>query len=249
MYKEQNIKLFAIISFALSIVLAIFLLNGINSEKESSGTIYLLAILLFILIQSGLLFLIFQMLKKAHQNTNVVTVIKEEEKKEETTISKKQENIQTIDFNEFSAKILPKADKDNSKYTESLLKNLAQELELVQGLCFLRNKPEEEFQLVSEYAFFGEDKPHPFTEGQTLSGQVAKNKKILNLEEVPEGYITVISGLGSISPSNLLIIPLIKNNITVGIIEIASFKKFEAHTTQAIEKLADKIVKNLAIEL
>ena len=59
-----------------------------------------------------------------------------------------------------------------------------------------------------------------------MVGQVVKNGLPLNLDNVPDGYITVISGLGKTTPQNLLIIPIGYDSDFVGVIEIASFTKF-----------------------
>jgi len=84
--------------------------------------------------------------------------------------------------------------------------------------------------------------------GEGLIGQAASGGQLLYLDEVPEGYIKVISGLGSASPRYLLIAPVKNQNSVLGILEIATFspitadqRKFVEQSTQLVaEKLSTK---------
>lgn len=84
-----------------------------------------------------------------------------------------------------------------------------------------------------------------FEFGEGLVGQAAANGKTLYVDDVPEGYVKIISGLGSASPKYLLIVPLKKQEQVRGILEIASFtpitddqRKFVEEATQL---MADKL--------
>ena len=142
---------------------------------------------------------------------NQIKVLEEESDKEnlrKEKEDKKQE--QKIDTEAFVNKTLPKEEGKLSleKYSEKLLSNIAKELDIVQGLLFHRMKDSEEFTIAGKYAYFGETEPKNFKLGETLSGQVAKNQTLLNLSEIPENYITILSGLGTSSPNHLIIIPV-----------------------------------------
>ena len=114
------------------------------------------------------------------------------------------------------------------KFGEKLLSKIANKFQIVQGLIFIKNQDNEKFSIKSTYAYYSDEMPEDFTFGEGLTGQVAKNKKPLNIKEIPEGYIKILSGLGEGVPSNLLIFPVIdKNNEVIGIVELASFINFE----------------------
>jgi len=53
--------------------------------------------------------------------------------------------------------------------------------------------------------------------------------------------------LGSSSPRHLLIIPVIVNNETIAIIELASFKEFKKSWVKLFEELAQKIGESISI--
>ena len=153
--------------------------------------------------------------------------------------------MERIDIEGYTKKILPKENSklDRKKYTEKILSNIAKEFDIVQGLFYVKESETDIFSISGKYAYFGEEEPSSFKLGESLSGQVAKNKKPLNLVDIPENYITILSGLGSSSPNYLLIIPIILNNETVGVIELASFKKFKSNFSDFFEKVSEQIGK------
>ena len=70
-------------------------------------------------------------------------------------------------------------------------------------------------------------------------------KKILKLNDIPENYIKIASGLGEANAQSLLIIPLSIDEIVYGMIEIARFEPFKEIEIQFIEKIAQNIANNL----
>jgi two-component system chemotaxis sensor kinase CheA len=64
--------------------------------------------------------------------------------------------------------------------------------------------------------------------GEGLVGQCALEMKTILLPEVPSQYYKIQSGLGMITPSDIIIIPLMIGTTLKGVIELASLKKFTA---------------------
>ena len=157
---------------------------------------------------------------------------------------------QTGKFNAANAliRILPAREtafSDVRQYADKILQNIAKELDIVQGLIFILNTNDNLFHVSGEYAYYSEEQPRSFPSGETLSGQVAKNKKILNVQDMPEGYITVLSGLGKGNPRHLIIAPVVFKGESIGIIELASFKAFDKDMEDLIEKIAGDIAGKL----
>ena len=121
--------------------------------------------------------------------------------------------------------------------------NLARHFEIVQGIIYLKQSKSKEFKPVCTYAYTSENAPPSFQTGEGLPGQVAKNKAMMIITSIPEGYLQVQSGLGIASPENLLIIPLLLNKETIGIIELASFHSLDKKTEWTFRNLA-KIIGN-----
>ena len=64
--------------------------------------------------------------------------------------------------------------------------------------------------------------------------------------EVPENYVTITSGLGGASPSALLLVPLKNNDKIFGVLELATFSKYEAHEIELVEKLTESIASTIS---
>ncbi len=121
---------------------------------------------------------------------------------------------------------------------EVFLQFLVKQTESVQAVLFLTFEKENKkiLRYVNGYAFnVSENNPIEFNFGEGLSGQVAKDQKLLNLNEIKVDRVPVFSGMGSFVPQNLIICPLLNNNETIGVVELASFKKYAFADEQLIE--------------
>ncbi|MDX2303599.1 MAG: GAF domain-containing protein [Microscillaceae bacterium] len=75
--------------------------------------------------------------------------------------------------------------------------------------------------------------------GEGLIGQVFKEGKTVYLNDLPSTYTQVKTGLGSVSPKNLLIVPIKIDTKILGVIELVSLHEFETHQITFIEKLVE----------
>ena len=127
-------------------------------------------------------------------------------------------------------------------YAERFLSELCNQLEASQGAIYhLKEENDNKFlELYTAYAFtYSETQKVTYEIGEGLAGQVAKTGKSINVGSIPEGYITIISGLGQSSPSQLLINAINTKDEVSGVIEIASFSEFKDYH----EKLIDQAMK------
>lgn len=170
-----------------------------------------------------------------------------EDSKVQKEVKKEAVVKERINIEKEAKSIIPSTNDDIEKFGEALLQNCAHRLQLVQGLFYLKDTTNGVFSFKSGYAFFSESEPISYREGETLAGQVAKNKTILNLSKVPDNYIAIASGLGEGSPNYLLIIPIISpSNETIGIIELASFKSFSSEIEELFAYIGQKLGEKLA---
>ncbi len=82
--------------------------------------------------------------------------------------------------------------------------------------------------------------------GEGLVGAVALEKFTIYMTDVPDEYIEIESGTGSANPNSILIVPLKIENDVLGIIELASFYKFQKHERLLVERIAESIASTLA---
>jgi methyl-accepting chemotaxis protein len=82
---------------------------------------------------------------------------------------------------------------------------------------------------------------YTFEEGEGNIGACYKEKQTLMVDNLPDGYIVMRSGLGSISLHHAVFIPIIQDNVCVGVIEVASIEKLHENKIRLIEKAAESL--------
>lgn len=133
---------------------------------------------------------------------------------------------------------------DLKKYSQLMLQIFAKHFGLVQGLFFKFNDAESRFEVLSKYAFYKQEEIKSFTFGEGISGQVAEEQKILVIDNIPDNYITILSGLGIGNPRYLTVVPIIKNNSTVAVIEMATFQ----NPKEIVDHVLSKINTNFLLD-
>jgi transcriptional regulator with GAF, ATPase, and Fis domain len=196
----------------------------------------LLAIVLLLTTQN-------ESLQNAHDNATHQTlsdIYTETETKQQVALS---ERISSIEHTLQS----PSA-TDGKVLLEKILNTVCNELEACQGALYITKQRNQKrlLELTASYAYyFAESKTICYEFGEGLIGQVAKEGKTINISTIPEGYITIVSGLGSSSPNHLIIVPLLFENSVAGILEIASFKKITKTDEEYLNGLASVLGKSL----
>lgn len=84
-----------------------------------------------------------------------------------------------------------------------------------------------------------------FDTEENLIGQCFLEKQMIKLTQVPADYLKVTSGLGEARPQSLILVPLTQNEITIGVLELASFSTFGAEQIEFLEKLSGVIASSM----
>jgi putative methionine-R-sulfoxide reductase with GAF domain len=133
-------------------------------------------------------------------------------------------------------------------YSRRMLSLLAKEKEICQGIFYITEEVDNKkiLKIVSAYAFDSTNTgDRVFEFGEGFPGQVAKDGVLINISEVPDGYISIVSGLGSSNPASMIIFPVIYEDKVLAVIELASFHKFteedEIFLTKFSRNVAEKI--------
>jgi hypothetical protein len=242
-----SVKKYKILSYVLLVLVAIItiaitnlLLNLIISGKLNEYVI--VYVILNLLLNFTMFYLVFRFIQQLIEKE---TILKELLERMQTSKEIMDENVapeetKKIDIEDLIQQIIPPSPQSLGieKFSETVLANIAKVSELVQGVFYIKNKESGEFMPAGKYAYFSNQPPKSFIEGETLPGQVAKDKKILNINNIPTDYFTVVSGLGSGMPKNLLILPVTDKEGTIAVLELATFKPYDKEFENLFEKLA-----------
>ena len=85
--------------------------------------------------------------------------------------------------------------------------------------------------------------------GEGVLGQCARDRRAFLFTEVPAGFWHVSSGLGEALPGTLMVLPLISNQVLLGVLEIASLDARFAADQNLVEALLPVLGMNLEILL
>jgi len=135
--------------------------------------------------------------------------------------------------------------QDDDQVYQELLRAIIKYIEANQGGIYLAKEDEvgeTYLDLVACYAYDREKFVNKrFEIGQGLIGQSYLEKETILLKEIPQDYITITSGLGEATPTFLAIIPLLHEELVVGILEIALFQELEEYRIDFLNKLGHSI--------
>lgn len=179
--------------------------------------------------------------------TNLIQAQTEEKKRQHEDNLRKWSNEGLAQFNE----LLRQSAGDIDQLTANIVRHLVNFLDANQSGLFLLNdlkKEDTHLELVATYAYNKErKKTKKIYLGEGLVGMCAVEKSTVYLNDIPEGYLSITSGLGGSSPKSLLIVPLKLEDEIFGVIEIASFNKFKTHEIEFVERVTESISSTLSL--
>lgn len=240
---KQKILLYLVLLLVLclgAIVLTIGAAPAFKNNGYSLGLILVFLVQVPLIISSSIIGIRTVNLYIVNDEKNRASSIDEMEKLEKE-VEEKAKEAEDLTFN------LKRLGTDLGEYSNweefgsALLSGISKQIDIVIGLVYCYNSEEQKYKPVADYAYYADEKPKEFEEGDGIIGQVVKDKKAMFINEMPEGYIKVISGLGLHRPNHLAIIPIIDKTDVIGVFELATFKPIEKGLSRKIDDIANYI--------
>ncbi len=133
--------------------------------------------------------------------------------------------------------------------SQAIISNLVKYLKANQGGLYIINIMENGEKHIELMACFAYERTKYINRrieiGEGLIGQCYLEKESIYMNDVPDDYVKITSGLGDANPRCILIVPAKINETIEAIIEIASFHEFEKHQISFVEKLAENIASTI----
>lgn len=138
-----------------------------------------------------------------------------------------------------------RGEQDISELSTNIITFIAEYINAQVGALYINDN--DVFRIGGSYAFSNRDNlPDEFKPGEGLIGQAALEKQNIIIENVPDDYISVSSGLGIIKPRNVIVFPvLFGGGKVMGVIELGSINEF----SKKILEFFDYISESIAITL
>jgi hypothetical protein len=167
-------------------------------------------------------------------------ILAEFEKKEEIKADSK------IESDLIAEKIVPSGNfKTEEAFAKKLLLNLSEKLQASIGIFYVLDQKSKKYHFLTGFALPADTSPSAFKSGENLNGQVAESKQLMTIKNIPEDYFTIESGMGKSKPSNLIIAPIVNNNRTIAIVEIATFIDTDAKLEKTVIEVCTLAAKKL----
>jgi methyl-accepting chemotaxis protein len=206
-------------------------------------------VLINLFVSVGLTFILgIAAISTAMQSGKETVVYVEKKKEDQATAAQGDESVVggLSDLSSFRTGL--QQAKGGSEILQKGLNSLCQQVQAGQGALY-QSKTKDGKKIVElTYGFaltVGETSAPQFEWGEGLIGQAAASGKSLYLDDVPEGYITIVSGLGTAFPRYLLIVPIKKGEEVQGVLEMATFSPLpdaqRSRIEEMVQVLAEKI--------
>jgi len=155
----------------------------------------------------------------------------------------------TIGTAKFGA-ILRSENENIEDLSFNIISNLVNYLGAIQGGIFILSSEDSNnmhYKMTASYAYNRKrfaDKVIGERDG--LVGRCGFEKQSIYLEDIPNDHVKITSGLGDSNPRSLLLVPLLLNDEIFGVIEVASFNKFEKYQIEFTEKIGEIIASTIS---
>ncbi|HEY9443309.1 MAG TPA: HAMP domain-containing protein [Gemmatimonadales bacterium] len=134
--------------------------------------------------------------------------------------------------------------RDLAAVSQLILSDLAPLVAAHHGVFYIVDSSGEQptLKLLSSYAY--QDRKQvkgefQFNEG--LVGQCASSRRMLRINDLPESYIQISSGLGEAPPRSIAVLPVLFEGETRAVLELATFDEFDEIRLTFLEQLAESI--------
>ena len=163
----------------------------------------------------------------------------------------KKRNWTTEGLAKFS-EILRSNSQDIDQICHETINNIVRYLNINHGCIFILQEEDYQkpyFELKAAYAFGREkflNKKVDAKEG--LLGRIYFEKETVLINNIPDDYLKITSGLGSTTSKSLILLPLkTDENEIKGALELASLNEFEDYQIDVLEKLCNSITSTLMV--
>ena len=133
-------------------------------------------------------------------------------------------------------------EQDPFELSKNVIAFLASYIDAKVGTIYLKEENKDLLKLAGTYAYKKQKGQNDLIKfGETLVGQAAIEKRQILVNKIPEGYITISSGLGESKPLNILVTPLIYDKALIGVVELGSFKEFSEIQQEFMREISENI--------
>ena len=157
-------------------------------------------------------------------------------------LSAREREMQGWVKSQVAASLQPlQAAQDFAGFATALLSRISEAIPIVYGAFYIASENQERFFRAGTFAINDVGASREFALGQGLAGQAAAERRIL---EVAAGEdVRITAGMSTVKPGKIVFVPVVNQNVTVAVIEIAPVSSL----TERQRALLDALVPSVAL--
>ncbi len=133
-------------------------------------------------------------------------------------------------------------DKSTTKLGQDVLSCISRYLQIPLGAFYVTGQDKSSLRLVASFGLpdsISSKSIIPFGEG--FAGQVAKEQRTMILSDLKSEHHQIKTGFGIVKPQQVLALPFMFENSTIGVIELGSLKEFDQQQMKYLQLIGDGI--------
>ncbi len=180
--------------------------------------------------------------KKIHAQTSALEKFKADlEAREQKENQLKWHTQGMVKFNEVISQY-----KDNMKFlSRNILTELIKYMKVEFGAIYILNDDDPDEKYIEMAAGYSLDKKRlkktHFKIGEGNVGACFKENEAIYINNLPDGYVSVASGLGDSQVHASILMPISYDNEVLGVLELASFESIEPYRQEFLKKLSENL--------
>ena len=200
--------------------------------------------------------------KEIEESRNELDIAQQqlEKQKEEITVQRQEIRLREKEqqdimwYNEglsIFSDIMSKNRGDTRTMLQKTITRLVSYLEAEQGGIYVLNDDNEDeiyLDLIVSYAYPVERLNCRFLSGEGYVGTCFNEGKVIEINNLERSYTSIKSGLGQDFPKYLALVPVKIDEIEVGVIELASFKKLKGYKVAFVQKVSESLASMISSE-
>lgn len=126
---------------------------------------------------------------------------------------------------------------------EELAEEFIHKISMIMGasLGALYIKKDDEDNRLYKIASFADGGREVVTIGEGIVGQACEDKKMLVLNDIPEDYQVISTGLGDVKPKSIIISPVLYENKVIAVVELANMREFTELEQETFTQMLDSL--------
>jgi two-component system sensor histidine kinase/response regulator len=136
---------------------------------------------------------------------------------------------------------------DFTAFSSALLSRLSECVPLLYGSFYLADDARSRLSRAGTFALGASAEPASFALGEGLVGQAARERRTLELCSANREILRVSTGIGTLVPGTVLFVPILNNEILIGVLEFATLSALSKRQHALLEELLPTIAMNAEI--